>query len=72
MHKKVLVSLRVTMIAQMDVVATREGCNRSELIRSAIREYLYNATIKEGKLNEIRNQARIESSVATKELAVCS
>ena len=66
--KKTLINFRMNMIVEMDALAAKEHRNRSELVREAVRQYMYNAKIKEGRINESRNE--VGSSIA-QEVAIC-
>ena len=64
MPQKVLVTFPPGMLKQIDECAAREHRNRSELIREAIRRYMYNkpATPAYGEAQHFREQT-IEAAV---------
>ena len=67
--KKTLINFRASMLEEMDALAAKECRNRSELIREAVRQYMYNDKLKEGRINESRNETG--SSIDQERITVC-
>jgi len=68
--KKVLVAFEGGMLDELDELCVREHRNRSDLIREACRRYIYNARIREGKINEsqIRSNPAVSIPISIREL----